>query len=165
MADDTAPSEVPQPGHPTVNLLETWTPRAKHRDPRWVAIIAILLFAVSNVTWALATWITHDQVTSNTKVIDRLADANSKLDQIIGFINQAQAAGETNQAETSVAIQQIDQLRQLICQSSDAVRLAACGVTPEPTVPETVQPAASVPVSPPTFTNPCPTLPNGKCRK
>lgn len=186
MTDDTG-RMVHEPEDRMVHMPADFEPpRHWWQNPRWLAALAALIFTVGNAGWALTSLETSRTVKQQQQPLDTIRDAvtgplsgaNEKLDSIIAYINAQQAKADQNAAALSVAIQDLNQVRDLICQSSDPIREFVCALTPIPTPHVTPSPQPAIPTTttttqPPATTAPpaattttttCPALPNGKCR-
>lgn len=109
------------------------TPRRWWHDWRWIAAVAALLLGLAASTVAVKTTITDSRVGDQAEVIDRLgtlAESNAAairqiehnqagIDELVAFVRdiQQQDTADDHTVQTFI---------DLLCASSDPVRLAAC---------------------------------------
>lgn len=111
-------------------------PPKRWHDWRWVAAVAALLLAGAISTVAIKTTITESRVGDQTEVIDRLgvlAESNASairqiehnqagIDELVEFVRDIQQQ-PSDDGSVQKAVQTVVNL---LCESSDPVRLAAC---------------------------------------
>lgn len=127
----------------------------------------VALLVMSGIREYRASFVTGPKIDNIDKTVTGpLSNANAKLDEVVVYIHAQQARSDAGSAAIQAALTQIEQIRDLICASTDAVRQEACGETPPP--PLATKPATTTTLAPTTTTTttiaPCVTLPNGKCK-
>lgn len=150
--------------------LEAENIRFRRRNNVLLTLVVLLLLS-HLARWAQDYFVdTPRQERIEDVVTGPLSDANAKLDEITTYIRGQQAKSDASTAAVNAALEQIDQIRRVVCASSDPARQEACGQLPAapaaPSIPSTssTTPATVAPfLAPPTTT--CPLLPNGKCRR
>lgn len=121
--------------------------RVRGRDnPRWIAALAALVFAISFSVFVYTNVRTNRTVDnsatvigqlktvadSNKDVLDRIDHNQAGIDELVNFVHEVEAQQPQQGNGQS---QVVNQLEQILCSSSDPIRIEACqrlGITPIP---------------------------------
>jgi uncharacterized iron-regulated membrane protein len=107
------------------------------QDWRWIAAIAIFIFALAITTLAVTTVQTNNTIDQNSPLFAELKtlteqnhDALSQLqnnqagiNELVTFVHQVEAQQAQNGNGNSAAV---NQLEQVLCATTDPARIAAC---------------------------------------
>lgn len=108
-------------------------------NPRWIGAIAALILAVSFSVFVYTNVRTNRSVDTlksvadaNKTVLDRIDHNQAGIDELVNFVHEVQAQqSQQGNGQSQVVVQ----LEQILCTSSDPIRVEACqrlGITPVP---------------------------------
>jgi hypothetical protein len=114
---------------------------AWYKRPRYVWAVAVLLFALAQLTIGLTLLHISDTQKKNQSTIDQTSVVVNKIDnnqvgidELVKFVHEVEAQqAASTQAGTSQAVVDIETL---LCSSADAVRQQACTDLGLPSVPK-----------------------------
>lgn len=106
--------------------------RFRRRNNVLIAMIFVLVL-LNIYQQYRSTFVTGPKLDDIEKTVNGpLSKANEGIDKINAFIDQVKVTGAQNAAQQQLTRDQVTQLRDLICASTDSARLEACGETPLP---------------------------------